>query len=246
MKPKAVKSSREPCYPTRREVLAGAASVALANLMGCEILLGATEAGAITVAPIFEHGEGRGATGCDVVVPPAFLSEEEGMQIIREELEKHGIRLKAGGTWQSVRLPARTYEWMLVAKGDGKNELQESIIEEPGRAKPLKVDGVDSEKKIAVEFVSEKDYYDLGGLSRRGTVQEYDFKNVAQFVAQHVTKDGKEEVFFGTFYDPLAAKWIPTQDWRKQPEQGRDKSRELLRKQARDFVVWLTEQKAIK
>jgi hypothetical protein len=35
------------------------------------------------VAPIFQHGEGRGATGCIVMSPPVFLSEEEALQVIR-------------------------------------------------------------------------------------------------------------------------------------------------------------------
>ncbi|HBO43451.1 MAG TPA: hypothetical protein DD670_05880, partial [Planctomycetaceae bacterium] len=45
------------------------------------------------VAPVFEHGEGSGSTGCIVMTPPVFLSEEEAMQIIKDELAKHGIAL---------------------------------------------------------------------------------------------------------------------------------------------------------
>lgn len=48
------------------------------------------------VAPIFEHGEGRGATGCVVVNPPVFLSEQDAMQVIREELPKSGVSLSEG------------------------------------------------------------------------------------------------------------------------------------------------------
>ena len=45
------------------------------------------------VAPIFVHGEGRGAVGCVVVNPPVFLSEQDAMQVIREELKKAGVVL---------------------------------------------------------------------------------------------------------------------------------------------------------
>ena len=107
MEAKPVQVFPRPGYPTRREVLAGAASFALLGLTGCSFAFAESEEGKITVAPIFKHGEGRGATGCVVVSPPVFLSEEEGMQILREELAKHGIQLKAGGTLEGIRVPGR-------------------------------------------------------------------------------------------------------------------------------------------
>jgi hypothetical protein len=91
MEAKPVEHHKPPAYPTRREVLAGAASFALASVANCTFVFAKSEEGKITVAPIFKHGEGRGATGCVVMTPPVFLSEEEGMQILREELAKHGI-----------------------------------------------------------------------------------------------------------------------------------------------------------
>src|SRR5690606_34641768 len=99
--------------PTRRDVLAGAASFALGTLAGGSLVFaqsggsGELPSGETVVAPIFEHGEGRGSIGCSAVVPPAFLSEEEGMQILGEELAKHGIALKPGRTLEEVRVPAR-------------------------------------------------------------------------------------------------------------------------------------------
>ena len=42
----------------------------------------------VLVAPIFEHGKGRGATGCIVIAPPVFLSEEDARQAIEEELKR--------------------------------------------------------------------------------------------------------------------------------------------------------------
>ena len=102
MEPKPVRHSEQPAFPTRREVLAGAATFAVVNLTGCSFVFAEPEAAKTTVAPIFEHGDGRGATGCVVVSPPVFLSEEEGMQILREELAKHGVHLKTGGTLEGV------------------------------------------------------------------------------------------------------------------------------------------------
>ncbi|MGA2255020.1 MAG: hypothetical protein ABSG53_10190 [Thermoguttaceae bacterium] len=70
MEPKPVQHQEQPSYPTRREVLAGAATFAMVNLTRCDVVSSEPETGRITVAPIFGHGEGRGATGCLVVSPP--------------------------------------------------------------------------------------------------------------------------------------------------------------------------------
>jgi hypothetical protein len=251
MEPKPVQSQREPAYPTRREVLAGAASAALVNLIGCDFVLAETEGGGITVAPIFAHGEGRGATGCTIAAPPAFLSEEEGMQIVREELAKHGINLKAGGTWEAVRLRARIEKHKLIKREDGHTVIKDSIAEAPREAKPLKLGGIDADKKIAVEFISFTNYRDLGGLINVTASENYDFKNTAEYVADQVKNHGKEDVFFGAFYDPAANAAAKEPKDRKTDRKGRmersmKESEELLRRQAQDFVDWLKEQKAIK
>ena len=171
METKPVEHSRPPAYPTRREVLTGAASFALVSLTGCNFVCAEGPMGEISVAPIFERGEGRGATGCIVVSPPVFLSEEEGVQILREELAKHGIHLKAGGTLKGVHIAARRekYEW--VDKGNGEKEIKESIVELPDKVKPLRLDGLDPDRRIAVKFVSRKGYFDLGGPLSSSTVQ---------------------------------------------------------------------------
>ena len=102
MEAKPVQRCEQPAYPTRREVLAGAASFALFRLTGCSFVFAESDEGKITVAPIFKHGEGRGATGCIVVSPPVFLSEEEALQIVKEELAKHGVQLAAGPRLEGV------------------------------------------------------------------------------------------------------------------------------------------------
>lgn len=156
MEPKPVQQSRSPAYPTRREVLAGAATFALAHVAGNWRLWAATEAGVTIVAPIFEHGKGRGLTGCIVVSPPVFLSEEEAMQIVREELGKHGIQLKEAPPFRDVLIPRRIKERDAVIKADGKVERIEKTIEDPRNAKPLKPDGIDPNKRIAVSYLSEQ------------------------------------------------------------------------------------------
>ena len=251
MEPKPLQHHEQPRYPTRREVLAGAASFALVNLAGCNFAVAESEAGKVTVAPIFQHGEGRGATGCVVISPPVFLSEEEGMQILREELAKHGIQLKAGATLEGVRVPARIVMTEWVNKVGEKQQLKRSLVEVPDRAKPLKLSGLDTTKKIAVEFVSHDDYFDLGGPMSGSTVQHYDFKDTAGHLTAQVKQQGKTPTFLGVFYDPAAkapaaepSKEAATTDrskrienWRKEMEQGKAESKKLLRQQAQDFVA---------
>lgn len=216
-------------YPTRREVLAGAVSFVLVSLTGDGIALAADEKQGISVAPVFEHGTGRGATGCVVVSPPVFLSEEEGMQIIREVLAEHGVTLKSGAVLHGVLVPQRFLKgW---AEGRWGQEDGKLLLESRKRAKPFGLDGVDSEKKVAVAFVSKQDYYVWGGVQESyssevledadrdpddlagwtgyyhsSTSQDYNFKEAAEFVAAQAKKQSEERVYLGLFYDPM---WEP-------------------------------------
>jgi hypothetical protein len=233
MEPKPVRHSEVPAYPTHRDVL---------------------QKGRISVAPIFEHGEGRGATGCVVVSPPVFLSEEEGMQVLREELAKHGIQLKKAAALEGVRIPRQVF--ISEFDGLGTKIAQEMVAEAKKHAKPLKLDGTDSDKRIAVKFVSRNDYFDLGAPMSETTVQGYDFKVIAEHVATEVKKQANQHVFFGVFYDPLAREFQIERhkdgekididvELRSQERRGKDDSATLLRRQAQDFIAWLKEQKAI-
>jgi hypothetical protein len=232
MEPKPVDHSRQPSYPTRREVLAGAASFALVGLTGSNFLFADSETGKISVAPIFEHGEGRGATGCVVISPPVFLSEEEGMQILREELAKYKIDLKTGNNLDGVTVPSWFEEYKMLEKESGEKVLEETIVESPNHAKPLKLSGMDTEKRIAVEFVAEENYYDLGGAMSSSMVSDYNFKTVAKQLIALAQKQGKGQIFLGVFYDPLE-------------KSGKKNSKKLLHEQAKDFIDWLKKQKAI-
>ena len=110
------------------------------------------------VAPIFEHGEGRGATGCIVVNSPVFLSEQDAMQVITEELRKHGVTLsETKVTLNEVTLPQSEQRWVM-AKGVMSTEDAPT-----GLAKLLVLNGLDPKKRVAVEFVEGDNYYDLGG-----------------------------------------------------------------------------------
>ncbi len=199
---------------------------------------------AAIVAPVFEHGEGRGATGCVVVNPPVFLSEEEALQVITEELARAGLSsFEQEVTLEGVLIPPRRLQFKTDWVG-GSHKAETVAI--PERAKPLKVDLNDPTHRIAVEFIAHADYLDLGGASSMSTVQGYDMKDAASWVGKHVREQGRG-LYAAVLYDPVARLAVDRQpgDWRKQMEEKKAESKRLLRLQVKDFVDWLKGQGAI-
>ncbi|MGD9128680.1 MAG: hypothetical protein PVH19_14990, partial [Planctomycetia bacterium] len=208
----------------------------------------------IIVAPLFEHGEGRGAAGCVVVSPPVFLSEEEAMQIIKEELGKHGIKLDKGGELAGVEMR------MPVPNIYGFSEDEGKTLENPIS---LNVDGENLDKGIAIEFVSRSDLdalkqkSDLDAFNkkdadgrwmprtfsmRRSSVQSYDMKSVAKSLIKNVEGKGKRKVYLGVFYDPTGSvnAWGEPVDWKafekeaeKQKKDEKTEEKETLTEEQR-------------
>jgi hypothetical protein len=301
MKPKPVRKYAHPKYPSRLEIAARPALLhrhqppawrkwpELTGAAGLFLLAdtarlsavdnspkggpnpGQTNAAAI-VAPIFQHGEGRGATGCIVMSPPVFLSEEEALLVIREELGKSRVNASLTNfVVPGVKIKPTHGEFFLKA---GKTQYV------PPSEKPLIASAADPNQKVAVEFVSERNCYQLGAPSSHSTVQSYDLKAVAASVTAEVQKQGAAKLYFGAFYDPLAG----TLDVRKRAAEllaagaakssntvvdakaeylghgrtaltlsqpgaafadPRVESRRLLRLQVQDFLKWLQAQGAI-
>ena len=254
MEPKPVIEGRFPTYPTRRDVLAGAAAFGMAALGGPWRVFAATSEGKIVVAPLFEHGKGHGATGCMAISPPVFLSEDEAMQVIREELAKYGVVLKATGPLKNVRIPGRELEYKEVDDGKGgKTTTRE--IEEVGSG-PFKPTGLDAKKKVAVALVSHDNYAEMGGPLDTSTAQSYNFKGTVEWLATKLKGQGDEPIFLGLLYDPAAPQIWPdmrgkrtdrerNEAFRKAEEQSKVVARKLLREQVDDFAAWLKKQKVI-
>jgi hypothetical protein len=271
MKPRAVKRYRQPVYPTRLEVLSDptllerhlppgwraapmAGTVALFLAVNASVHAAdkkpAKASGPVAVvAPIFDHGTGRGAIGCVVVAPPVFLSEEEAWAIIDEELARQNVKLSATGfSIKGVQIPHRSEEHI----GTKLNTR-----DDPGTAKPYQADRADPGKCVALEFVSEKDYHRLGGARSMSTVQVYNFKEVAQSLDDTVAKQSTEKLRFAALYDPAMRIEMPKgderpktqEDWRKfwadTQRKSKAESERLLRLQVQDFLSWLQAQGAI-
>jgi hypothetical protein len=286
MKPQPIKQYREPRYPARLLVIAtpsllqdhqppawrarGMASAA-AVLITAGLTVAATDKPGkapvkATVAPVFAHGEGRGAIGCQVILPPVFMSEEEAMSIIEEELGQAGVKLTDKNVeYKEVLISEREEYGVKDSKGNWKEEVRDVP---GGKQKPLVVDRVDPAHKVAVEFVSEADYFELGGAHSSSTVQSYDMADIAKNVDTKVAAKGPA-VFFAALYDPVVNADYRALDEQSSAcsakasqsgkdaadcyEQARDtargkayaKSKEELRAQVKDFVNWLKAQGAI-
>lgn len=265
MEPKPMTEYPAPAYPTRREFLAtSAAAGLLAAGGGCGGVAGARP----LVAPIFEHGEGRGATGCVVVSPPVFLSEEEALQVIKEELAQVGIQLGAGKELTEVTV-RYVHPWL--RQMDGDSWFGESMAPASGKAS---LAAVDRQKRVGVEVVTARDCGRFSG-GNFSTVSAYETKDLAKQTAAAIRAQGREDLRIGLFYDPLASyDWSdaadasPAEDakanaeqasadsanreldiedadgWKKRFERleasAKRQAKDQLRRQARDFVAWLS------
>jgi hypothetical protein len=289
MNSRPVTRYKTPRYPTRLEVLADhtllekhlpPAWKSCAEMAGVvTLLLAANSVTGVSqermksatgkpavVAPIFAHGEGRGAVGCVVVNPPVFLSEQDAMQVIREQLTKAGVALSASHVaLQDVVIPLYRQQW---SQGD-----QRPKVVPTGDAKVFFLDALDPKKRVGVEFVSYDHYFDLGGEQSASTVQDYDFKRIAAGVDKAVAQS--HDIYFGAFYDPMSSRQQNTEmqsrlrtlyderrkltntdkiaekdaeirhAYEEMNAAARAMSHALLEQQVRDFIDWLKGQGVI-
>ncbi len=177
--------------------------------------------------PLFVHGEGRGSFGCDSVLPPVYLSEDEAAQVIRETAREYGVNFSGKGTVESKKLPY-TNVYGEEMKKTYKGELA--------------LDGYDSTLGIGFEYVSQRDvsdwHMDTGVMA---TVETFDMKGTAERLAEAVTDTA-------VFYDPgmdftAMPDWNSEEDWERAVDEycSRQKERmtEDLRAQVVDFLEWL-------
>lgn len=240
-----------PNWVSRAEVAGLAAAFLVAGADGCSrksTSLGPNDPA--IVAPIFEHGEGRGATGCVVTAPPVFLSEEEALEVIREEL-----MASVPGRWRtnvqvaSVQLPTRKKtvkrNWVT-----GKDAL--GFADDTSVNLPFEVDLVNQDGHITVEFVSKTDCRNCGSDLVFGSSGRVDVKETARWFSHHIEEQAQGMVV-GMLYDPLLKtdREVKLRDpnrrerWQRQDGVVREECKLLLRQQVRDFVEWLKGQGVI-
>jgi len=179
------------------------------------------------VAPIFQHGEGRGSAGCVVATPPVFLSEEEALQVISEILAEHGL-----------------------TASDSPPAIEGFVFDDKasGARTPLVPDFFDPAKNVAVEFVSEDDYVGLCHGEFHSSVGSYDILDLAHTMSMAV-REFSSGLYFAALYDPMVSYNLwdrkDHEDANARWERTKEQSRQLLREQVKDFVDWLKGQGVI-
>ena len=134
---------------------------------------------ATAVAPLLDEAlehDGRGAFGCVALNPPCFLSENEALELIQNELEKAGLKLKDGMTVEGLEAPVKAKSESAFTSRPEKVSLGITRYE---------FDLGDPEKSVAVEFFSRRDHdhwmRDSGSWS---SVSSYDFPKLMEQVSE--------------------------------------------------------------
>ncbi len=271
-----VRRQRRPGYPTRPDVrrdpdllrrhvpsawkksaqVTAALSIMLASAYAQDVPL---KTKGFKVAPIFEHGDGQGATGCVVMCPPQFLAEDEALRIITRELEKAGIPT-----------PDRGQSFRDITIGDNKlpppPDIDATAPWTPdlleGERKPIIFDLYEPLEGVVIKFISssdrkfavaDRDKYP----SSFSSVVSYDFLDAAKRLRKNLERNRSyRNLYCGIFYDPCDYRKAvdpakiplgPDHDakWREAVEAAKSNPAELLRAQVHDFIEWLKGQGAI-
>lgn len=190
---------------------------------------GVPMAPAVNVAPLFIHGEGRGAYGCVMVAPPVFLSEEDALAVINEAAQSYGLKFSAEGSPEFTNVPqpvTNIYEPEDKAPSD--------------KTMTFKADFTDSEHGVIIEFITTDDvkqwHKDTGyGVS----MESYDTKDTAEQLSE-----GLEQAIVSGGYYSAAVLYDPCEF--SEDTDVKPLSEEQLKKQAIDFFEWLKNQGIIK
>ena len=205
-----------------------------AGLWGC--------AGQGSRVRLFTGGEGivrvyGGAGWVGAIQPPAFLSEQEACQIIREEAEARGIHFASEGTKTlNGRFPVTEFQ-MDRPSPDGETWHGN-----------LALDGYDTEKGVGFEYISKTDIeqWSQTDMQADETSSLYDFSGAGLMLSRSIREQmdedwGKIGILYdpGTVYVKMDEAAISEEAYQRIQ---RDFKIEQLRLQVRDFLDWLAAQ----
>ncbi len=205
-------------WQTNPAVLTALASVTMLSATGAAIA-GNTKAKVKPprVAPVFVHGEGRGAFGCVVINPPVFLSEDEAKQVINDEAKHLGL---------SFRSPKSDPE----AYGPNKT-----------------IDGKDVKRALAYVYVSEGEGTVPSTGYITSSVRDIDTLKRAKAVVKEMKPARSLKavaVFYDPMPSgPVTDQWNAMSGW--DTSERAATAEKQLRLQVRDFVKWLKAQGVI-
>jgi adenylate kinase family enzyme len=189
----------------------------------------------VKIAPIFAHGEGSGATGCSVISPPVFISEEEAKKIIFDALKKANIE------FDTVNCPIIEFVSDPIANSCYGIHSSDSIKSEV----KLKMDGYNKQYNFAVQYVSTEDFKKFTSTYKT-EVRELCGSSVNSFMtkkAADIIRDvliSKSNTNAVIFYDP-----IPYVEFEKREDKinsefkAKDEAKKMLLSQVEDFIKWI-------
>ena len=222
------------------------------------------------VAPIFEHGSGRGAFGCVAVSPPVFLTEAEARGIIEDESRNAGVEFsERGHKLNGVALPV-TDEFAFLDRMDqkaGKKTVKKS------QTGDIELNGWSNSLQAGYKFGALDDFKAWEVKGERGcTVSEYDMLDAAKRL-QAGLGASKETGAVAVFYEPAgsapkdlkypapaepksgksltkeeteargkAARTAGEEYWKNRQKAAKKAGEEDLRMQVRDYIAWLKAQ----
>ena len=183
----------------------------------------------IPIAPLFVHGNGMGAFGCQMVAPPVFLSEDEALSVVNDVAKDYGLEFSAQVSieFSDVLEPS-------VNLNDPENTLPSDAYI------TLRPDFMDEAHGVAIEFVSVEDvkaWHKSGNAM--SSVEQYDTRGAAAQLSDALDEAYSDTISTaGVLYDPCELSETSETDSRTQ-------SVEQLKKQAKDFFEWLKSQGVI-
>ena len=209
------------------------------------------------VAPIFQHGDGRGGFGCRAINPPVLLSEDEAREVVVQEGKRAGVSFQPdAATLPSVAMPLTT-RWPFRADLDKNDKYHPR---KRTHRLSVKLDGTDPKRHISYEVVTRTDFdaWETKDLSKLRMCSAWgvDIVDAATEFRNGLIKARPKGVY-GVFYDPCVGRrdaekrydvhlpkyGTPNVDWKaeyaKMDNKAKDLARELLRAQVRDFIKWL-------
>lgn len=195
------------------------------------------------VAPIFVHGDGIGSFGCRVINPPVFLSEDEAIEVIRDEAKRAGVTFaKSDKTLPKIELAT-------VPRGYGDKQPAR-----PVKAQSIALDGTDAKRSISFEYVSREDLVKWQGdpsENPSSSVYSYNVGGAAKDLRAGLAKS-KPAGTYAVFYDPVGTqkndRSTSSNCYALQGGAlmaGTEEARNDLRAQVKDFIKWLKAQGVI-
>lgn len=220
------------------------------------------------VAPMLEEAlayDGRGTFGCEASEPAQFLSEDDALELIREELEAAGLNLKFAVDLENVMSPTGEFKekgWKKPEiswdEGDDMDDYDPYALRGPQAKTALgryTFDWADTDRSVYIEYLCKRDYNNWEA-GYGATAWSVVFPDVARQAAEAFGKSKvKKRTVFGVFFDPLAKpgaeefrvsnltpdqKRLADSEWRKR--RGDDdhlRGKAKLRAQVRHFVEFL-------